>query len=281
MEIGKKMEDLITSLSKDHKLTEVDRKICEYIRDHLDDIPYLSSHELGRLTYTSSAAVLRLSKKLGFKKYEEFKLKIALYLKERTLGELQINGQEDHLTTLNTLTEMEVNTIRKTAQHISMDELNAVVKELLNAKYIDIIANDANSNIAEYACHNFYMTGYISHVCDADDQQAYLSMMVDQEHVVFLLTKYGLNKRMFAAAKLLMERGIPVIGFLSDESMKLSPYCTHIFRCCENESFRKLGHLTYNISTKYLFDLLFTILFSHNYDETLKRVYQRRNMYGC
>lgn len=52
------------------KLNESEKSIWEYIINHLEDIPRLSSRELARLTYTHPTTVLRLSKKLDFEGFK-------------------------------------------------------------------------------------------------------------------------------------------------------------------------------------------------------------------
>lgn len=273
------MENILSTLIKNHKLSDTDQVICSYISQNLDEIPHLSSRELARNSHTSSSAVLRLSKKLGFQNYNDFRLHIVSYMKEVDLGEFNISGMEDSLTLIDALTEVEISTIRATSETMPTKKMIEAVDLMNRAKYIDILANDANSDIARYACHNFFMTGKFSHVYNSLDNQAYMTMEADKDHVVIVLTKYGATPSILECLKVLYKRGIPVIGFLTEEGKSLEKLCDISFHCHESDSFERLGHLTYNISTKYLFDLMFALLFARNYQATLQRVRKRREMY--
>lgn len=248
-------------------LSDTEKAIIEYIDKHLDDVPDWSSRELARRTYTSSTAVLRLIKKLGYKNYNDFKLHITSMLKNLSIGDLSIEGDEDFLLMVNKFTEIEQNVIQKTKEMISMGTLKNVCAIISEAKYIDIIANDANADIASYACHNFFYIGKIAKIYHYADAQLYSSMLADDSHVAIVVTKYGVTTIINTAAENFRKRGIPVIAFLNVGNKTYHEY-DYVFYCERDDSLEKLGDLVFNISTKYLFDLIFSILFSQNFKET-------------
>lgn len=159
------------------KEKDSDLAIIEYVNNNLDEIPNCSSRELGRRTYTSSTAVLRLVKKLRFNNYNDFKIHIVQDLKNISLGNLSIEGDEDYLLMVNKFTNIELNVVQKTKDMLSMDTLKKACELIESAKYIDIIANYANADIGEYACHNFYIIGKIARVYHYLDAQLYVSML--------------------------------------------------------------------------------------------------------
>ena len=68
---------ILEDIAKRVNLNGNEKQILQYITEYIDDVPYLSSRELARRTYTSSTAVLRMVKKLGFSNYNDFKLNIS------------------------------------------------------------------------------------------------------------------------------------------------------------------------------------------------------------
>lgn len=264
------MSKIIEIIGKQIRASDTEVVICSYISEHLEEIPSLSSRELAKRTYTSSTAVLRLAKKLGFQNYNEFRLNIVSYLKNVRLNDTRIAGDEDYLMMLSKLTELEINVIQQTREMISVDVLKKVCKVLTEATCIDIIANDANSEIARYARHNFFIAGKITTVYSEDDSQLYLSLLASRDHVVMVMTKYGRSKHINNALKILKKRKITTIAFISQNDHVLDKMCSYVFRCAFHDSITRLGDLVYNISTKYLFDLLFSILFSQKYEDTLE-----------
>ena len=55
------------------KLNANEERIMIYIREHLEEIPYLSSRELAKRVYSNPTSIMRLVKKLGFVSYNDFK----------------------------------------------------------------------------------------------------------------------------------------------------------------------------------------------------------------
>lgn len=274
--------NIFDHLPEEIQLSETEKNIMQYIQAHLEEVPEMSSRVLAKNTYTSSTVVLRFIKKLGFKNYNDFKLNISSYLKNIELDNVRIEGNEDDLIMLNKLTELEINTIKKTKEMLRLDTLSNVIRKLEKTKYIDIIASDANSDIANYAKHNFYFVGKITTIYSAKDGQLYLSLLSPKDHVVIVLSKYEQSHYILDAAKILKKRGVCIIGFISENSIELKNICNYLFYCAFDHSLNKLGDLVFNISTKYLFDLFFAILFSKHYDDTIElekihnRLYHRR-----
>lgn len=273
------MKSILDEIEKVTNLSDSDRAIIQYINTHLDEIPNCSSRELGRRTYTSSTAVLRLIRKLNFNNYNDFKIHIVSRLKDISLGDLSIAGNEDYLLMVNKFTDIEINIIQKTKEMLSMDTLKKACELLEKRKYIDIIANDANADIASYACHNFYFVGKIAKVYHYSDAQLYESILADKNHIVIVMTKYGKTKGINVTSENLKARGIPVIAFLNADNKNFK-YADCIFYCVRDNSLRNLGDLVYNISTKYLFDLIFSILFSRNYENTISIENEHQKLWG-
>ena len=57
--------------------TSTEKIIAQYILEHYSDILNDSAQQLGEKTQTSAAAVIRFSKKLGYKGFSEFKINLA------------------------------------------------------------------------------------------------------------------------------------------------------------------------------------------------------------
>ncbi len=67
---------LLEKLKDGIKFTNNEKETARYILENLDKVPGMSSAELARAAFTSKAAVVRLSQKLGLTGYQEFRLKL-------------------------------------------------------------------------------------------------------------------------------------------------------------------------------------------------------------
>ena len=129
------MSDIIKKIQINKKINENDRVILQYIVDHLDEIPHISSRELARRTYTTSSTVSRLVKKLNFINYNDFKLNVSTYLKNLDYQAEAPKAEDDLLTLLNKVSGMEMKVIAQTKEKLSMETLKQASDLLKQAKY--------------------------------------------------------------------------------------------------------------------------------------------------
>lgn len=69
------------------EMSATDRKLADYVTEHLEDVPLMTSNVLAKSSATSPAAVIRFSKRLGFTKFSEFKLALTKDLENRVYNE--------------------------------------------------------------------------------------------------------------------------------------------------------------------------------------------------
>ncbi|HIU13487.1 MAG TPA: MurR/RpiR family transcriptional regulator [Candidatus Fimiplasma intestinipullorum] len=264
------MSDIVAKIQEKKKLNANDRIILQYIVDHLDEIPRISSRELARRTYTTSSSVSRLVKKLDFANYNDFKLNVSSYLKNLDYQNETPQAQDDLLTLLNKVSGMEMNVITQTKANLSMETLQRASDLLKAATYIDIVATDTNGAMADYLCHMLWGLGKIVHVYKEEDIQLYFSLHVPKDHLVMVISRFAFSQNIKRVVTNLAASQIPMIAFTIKEDSFLTRYATCVFYAYYEESSENLSKLVFYISLKFIFDLVCVILFSHDYEEREK-----------
>ena len=264
------MSDIVAKIQEKKKLNANDRIILQYIVDHLDEIPRISSRELARRTYTTSSSVSRLVKNLDFANYNDFKLNVSSYLKNQDYQNETPQAQDDLLTLLNKVSGMEMNVITQTKANLSMETLQRASDLLKAATYIDIVATDTNGAMADYLCHMLWGLGKIVHVYKEEDIQLYFSLHVPKDHLVMVISRFAFSQNIKRVVTNLAASQIPMIAFTIKEDSFLTHYATCVFYACYEESSENLSKLVFYISLKFIFDLVCVILFSHDYEEREK-----------
>lgn len=262
---------ILDEISKNTNLNENEQQILKYITQHIDEIPTLSSRELARRTYTSSTAVLRCIKKLGFQNYNDFKLNINSYLKNYTTEEIKVSENDEFLDLMNKMTGLNEQIIQQTKENLSVDTIRKVICKLDQVKYIDIVANNENASIAEYASSNLFKVGKIATVYDIDSRQIFLGMNAPEDHVVIVITKYGENLNILRTMKILKKRKIPIISMTDKENDTMKKLSDYVIGVVFDESVNNFVNLIYTTSLKYIFDLIYAALFSKHYDTTIEK----------
>lgn len=258
---------ILEQFKKDFKLNENDLFIIQYIIEHSEEITSYSSHQLAKETYSSPTAVIRLVKKIGFENYNDFKLNIHSLLNKYTLSDMRIMSNEDLYTIKNKLAEIEIGIINQTKQQLNSNVFNEVMTMISRNKYIDIIANDANAAISEYGSHILSSVNKIVNVYHNGNKQLWLSLNVSSDHTVILISKFGRTKHLLKIADTLKQRHIPFIIITTDKTNDLSSKSPYVLYGINHEDLNNLKDMTFYISLKYIFDLIYTALFSYDYKQ--------------
>lgn len=262
-------ENLQKGIEFNTKLSDTEKSICQYIIEHLDQVPYMTSRELARLTYSNPTSILRLSRKFGYANFNDFKFDIVLKLRDMHMPKVELNANDSGLECINKTAQLYDNVITRTKNNISLAQYDEIINVLNECDAIDIIATDMNSDIARYAEHILMPIGKPIYVYENQDLQVQACLSVPSTHVVILVTKTGFKRHSLDNARILFRRGIKTIAITPDDKGPLSKCVTYTIKAETSDTFVKLRDVIFSISTKFIFDLFFTSLFAINYENTL------------
>ena len=241
-----------------------DRAIAAYLLDHPEECTRISSRELARRTFTSATAVLRFCRKLGFENYNDFKVNIVSELKSVDFANTMIVEGESALGAMNKIAQLEAQVINETRRAASPEVLEAIARHLLDTRYIDILATDANSEMAHYASHNFFYMGRVCTVYDDLDKMIYLALDTPESHMAFLISKSGTDRTILTAARLFARRGVPTVAITANTDSPLAQACDYVLEGFYYPEVGRFGDLVFGASAKYLFDVLFVMLYARD-----------------
>ena len=276
----------LNELKRMNKLTSTEQGIVNYILTNPEELEKISSRQLAELTYTSPATVVRICQKLGFSGYSEFKIK---YLQEvnQTPRMDQINRtnpitSEDSLHRIvNKVAALEITAIEQTKKGIDLDQLNRVSELLNQATCIDFYAFDNNLHLAKNACSHFLYAGKQAVIHDSSNAQFMQAFASVEGHVAIIISRTGLNPMLYRIANVLRERKIPLLVLTESRHSSLAKISTEHLYLYNVHRFTDMGTILFQTSVQYLFDLLFAILFSRNFENSVKQneMYEEINEY--
>ena len=266
----------LNELKRMNKLTSTEQGIVNYILTNPEELEKISSRQLAELTYTSPATVVRICQKLGFSGYSEFKIK---YLQEvnQTPRMDQINRtnpitSEDSLHRIvNKVAALEITAIEQTKKGIDLDQLNRVSELLNQATCIDFYAFDNNLHLAKNACSHFLYAGKQAVIHDSSNAQFMQAFASVEGHVAIIISRTGENPMLYRIANVLHERKIPLLVLTESRHSSLAKISTEHLYLYNVHRFTDMGTILFQTSVQYLFDLLFAILFSRNFENSVKQ----------
>lgn len=266
---------LLEQLKNPQGLTGRESDIARYLLEHPEQVEHLSAKELGSATFTSAASVTRFCQKMGFKGYPDFKLRFVSELQEartqRPEGVLQMSRRENALTLVRKVTEVARKAVDETNQHLSLEQLIRVSQLLRGAEYLDFYAYDTVACLAEYACSQFYFAGKRAQVYTATNMQGFNALLPAPGHVAILISHTGEDSRLVALAKLLRRQGTPVVVIANEADRTLSLLADEFLCAVTSRKTEEFRVSMFASSAKYLLDLLFSLVFSQNYNENIRR----------
>ena len=276
----------LNELKRMNKLTSTEQGIVNYILTNPEELEKISSRQLAELTYTSPATVVRICQKLGFSGYSEFKIKYLQEVNQTPMMD-QINRtnpitSEDSLHRIvNKVAALEITAIEQTKKGIDLDQLNRVSELLNQATCIDFYAFDNNLHLAKNACSHFLYAGKQAVIHDSSNAQFMQAFASVEGHVAIIISRTGENPMLYRIATILCEKKIPLLVLTESRHSSLAKISTEHLYLYNVHRFTDMGTILFQTSVQYLFDLLFAILFSRNFENSVKQneMYEEINEY--
>lgn len=256
--------NLIKELQEQQDFSDSERTIATYLLQHSRLLPSMTTHQLARETYTSSAAIVRFCQKLGFGGYTEFRVEFLAqmmkYLEQPYGVELSVTNQDSVHSILDKVTRLEIDALQETYQMLDAKEFVRAFAILQKTQHIDFYAMDNNLDIANMAASSFIMANKCSTVHTAMTMQYLQATGAPKEHVGFFISRTGENRMLIDIAHLLKLRGNPFLLITANQESTLASLADVVFPVASVKSMEELGPRVFLMGAKYVTDVLFAVL---------------------
>ena len=258
------MKGLIKQLQEQEGFSESERMIATYLLAHFRNLPGMSTRQLAKETFTSSAAIVRFSQKLGFGGYTEFRVKFLadmMRYMERPHGEeLAMTDKDSVHSILDKVTSIEIDSLKETRAMLEPGDFVRALTIINKSDHIDFYAMDNNLDIANMAATGFIMANKCSTVHPAMTMQYLQATGAPKEHVAFFISRTGENRMLLDIAHLLKLRGNPIIVLTAVTQSSLANLADVVFPVATVNSMEELGPRVFLLGAKYVMDILFAVL---------------------
>lgn len=258
------MKGLIKQLQEQEGFSESERMIATYLLAHFRNLPGMSTRQLAKETFTSSAAIVRFSQKLGFGGYTEFRVKFLadmMRYTDRPHGEeLAMTDKDSVHSILDKVTSIELDSIKETRGMLEPGDFVRALAIINKSDHIDFYAMDNNLDIANMAATGFIMANKCSTVHPAMTMQYLQATGAPKDHVAFFISRTGENRMLLDIAHLLKLRGNPIIALTASPNSSLANMAEVVFPVVTVKSMEELGPRVFLTGAKYVMDILFAVL---------------------
>ena len=269
------MTDLIEKLNNKKIFSNTEQAVADYILKNFRDIAKLSTRQLAKATFTSSAAIVRFSQKLGFEGYTDFKAKFLTEIMAQ-LDEPPnrfITNKDSIEEIVEKVAGIEINALKETHDNIKIAPFVRAANYLSQADYIDFYAMNNNLNLARMAAESFIVFGKYCSVSTSLSTQYLQAYKTPKNHIAFFISRTGENKLLIEIAKVLHEQQIPIFLVTTSAKTTLGNLSKVVFETATTDKMEELGPRVFWTGAKYVIDVLFGILIARtDYSESKRKV---------
>lgn len=262
--------------------TSTEKLIAKYILEHGNEILNYSAQILGEKTNTSAAAIIRFSKKIGFKGFSDLKMNLAQsHSNEQHDLDVDIifNENDDMTSLVDKGCRLNMNTVLKTYQLINVSDLENAINLLCNASTIylfgvggsSVIANDIEQKLIRIGKKVIYNN-------DLHIQMTFTQSMTKGD-TALIISYSGTTAGLVDISKILVEKNIPYISITQINQNLISKNSTVALRVPSEEKELRIGAVSSRISSFVITDLLYYGVFKKNFDKNKDNLIDSRNTF--
>ena len=271
------MSKLIKELKEQEGFSDSEKMIADFLLENYRGLAALSTRQLAKLTYTSSAAIVRFSQKMGFEGYTDFKIRFMAEMLQYVNQPQKYEGFNSRDTVrmiMDKVTHMEVNALKDTHAGLQPVLVVKAVEAIKAAGHLDFYATDDNYNIANLAASSFIMVDKSYSLTASVGQMYMMAASAPRGHLSIFISRTGENRMLVDMARTIRSKGGKILLITSETDTTLGGLADIMLPVASVKKLEELGPRIFLAGAKYVVDVLFASLVAQ---KGLKDVSQRDN----
>ena len=271
---GEKIASLVQDTDRRRILQERKDDIADYLIEHKEDVIHMNLKELAEATYTSTATISRFCKKLGEKNFNDFRVHFAEITQSQTFSTINFNKPFLQDSSKNEIChnvgEIYKQTIEGTNQVLDMNELEKAVDYIDKANIIDLFAVGDSFLSALMFEHKMTYVNKLVNLKIIPTEQTQQALYTTKNSVALIISYSGQTNEIKPIVERIKINGGTIIAItsLNDSYLRIkADIC--LTMCSKENIINKIGTFSSKISSDYIIDLIYSLLFKKNYQELL------------
>ena len=270
--------NLFINLKENKDLSKNERVLADYILKHPEDVLKMSSKDLGKVCFVSTATVYRLCDKLGLSGFSDLKIKITSSLDDYRKSnedfnfDFPVNQFQTHYEIIQKIKEDYEQTLNLTANLFSLDQLRLIASAMEKTQIIDVYTSAGNINFALNFQFQMQEIGIQVNVPVDEYQQRLIAASSNENHLAIIITFGGRGILSDILPRILHKVKTPIVlissydytfkDFDPDYQLYISSYENH---------YKKISSFSTRLSILYILDVLYTCYFKLDYQENIEK----------
>ncbi len=255
------------------KLKGVERKVAEYIMQNPERIIKLSITELSEECECGETTIFRVCQKLGYKGYQELKIKIASEVIEpvKDIHE-EVDENDSILIIMEKVFKSTISSLEKTLKINKSAEIEQSVSFLSKAETIGFFGMGGSAALAFDAYHKFLRTGKKCEYHSDTHLQAMIAGLLKKGDCIVAVSNTGSNKELIDNLAIAKENGVNIISITSNKKSPIAKVSDVVLLSYGKEKSFKSEATESKISALAIIDTLFVAVCLKNKNEYMETV---------
>lgn len=267
-----KIRDVFSSLKG------AEKRVAEYILKHPNDIIHFSITELAESVECGEATIIRLCKKLGYKGYQELKIKMASEVVSpiEDIHE-EIKEDDDELVIMQKVFNANIYSLNQTLKLNDHKQIKKAIEILYRAERIVFYGMGGSAALAYDFYHKFLRTGKWGEFASDSHVQAMISSRLNEKDCIFAISNTGSNKDLIENIGIARKNGTKVISITANIKSPISKVSDVVLISYGKESNFKSEAMESRISALSLIDTIFVGYCLKDKDNYIENLHKVRN----
>ena len=261
-------------------LTETETRLANYLLSHAGEVIHMNAKEFSSACGSSPAAVVRFSRKLGFKGFTDLKLDLAREAGAGKPDDFQtVSREHDDMDTLVQKAErIHLRNTSLTYQMLNVSVLTAAVEEICAGRRIHLFGVGASGLLAMDFLYKSSRIGIPAFYHEDVHTNLATAALLGPGDIVIAISYSGETRETVLAARAAKDRGCKIIAITQANHNTLARLADYPLYVPSEEPELRVGAMTSRTSGLLLLDLLYLGVAKHDPDRTEKSLLETREL---
>lgn len=266
---------MIKDILKEQKhMTEIEKRIADYLLEHQNHIQEQSAHDIASKLYIHPSTITRFCQKIGYQGYSDFQ---KAYNKEIQYFQTHFQNvdpnypfdyHDKNIIVAHKIGQLYHEIIDDTLHLMEHDSLQNIINLLRQSEIIFIYSAGVQADLAQIFKDKMLKIGKNVIVELRIDELFYRASFCNQKSLFIIISYSGEIEAELRGVKKLKERHIPLIAITTYGKNTLSQEANYVlFVSTREKLIYNLGDFAMNLSTLLILDILYVNIFNTDFYE--------------
>jgi len=240
-------------------LSKTEKKVADYLIEHLAVASSMSIQEVADASGTSIATISRFSKKIGFQSYQDLRMHLNLYAQQVDDFFLSMDKDDRPLNIASNSFSTGINSLSATKSVLNDTDLEKAADALKNAKTCGLFGLGGSSVVTLNAYHRFMRTSLLCLFAQDYHMQLMNAGRLTSKDCALIVSHTGRNKDILRLVDILNQHEVPIVAITSNAASPLATKSDIVLISLSEETKYRPEAVSSLVSQITLVDSLFMI----------------------